>query len=150
MSDLQMKLKYFIPFLVLSAFALEICHVAVLGVTASWSSHFLKEDYGQGTFLIIRASFAILTSLVVGVLAFPLGYISRKPGSLYALMLPLLGLTLVINPWNNNFLSMIMWFYPEYLTYIVSCWIFWKLGNRFRLSREAHQSTESNYETEVA
>jgi hypothetical protein len=88
---------------------------------------FVRHEYGKGNLIIIRA-FAMLASAVIGSLALPLGYVARKRNSVYGAVLAVLGLMLVINPWNHEALPTLWACLPEYSTYILSCWGFWKLG----------------------
>lgn len=120
-----------------------LLNVALLGVTASWSFHFMKAQYGKGNIVILRA-FAILASATIGMLALPLAYVARTRSSIYGIVLAaILGLMLVINPWNHEALTMLRNGLPEYSVYVLSCWGFWRigvsLGNRKRTPTQASQ-----------
>ena len=134
----RMKLRYFIPLLLLSACVLMLLNTALLGITASWSFHFMKDEYGRGNLAITR-SFAVASAIAIGILAVPLGAFLRRPSSLWGAVLAVLGLTLVINPWNDDALAMLRFGIPEYTAYILSCWSFWKLGQTIRKRTERPQ-----------
>ncbi len=103
-------------------------NVAVLGVSASWASHMIRGQYREGNIVILH-TFAILAATTISMLVLPLAYVTRTRSSIYGIVLAVLGLTLVINPWNDEALNMLMANFPEYSTYILSCWGFWCLGN---------------------
>ncbi len=142
-----MKHRYFIPLLLVSAFLLMFLNVALLGVMASWSFRFIREEYGRGN-LIITRGFAMLAPILTAVLAMPLAIVSRKTSSLYGVLLAILGLMIVINPTNDEALPMLRTFYPEYLAYILACWLFWMLGNRLTMKKmkpqQPHGETTSD------
>jgi hypothetical protein len=122
-----MKQRYFIPLLLVSAYLLMLLNVALLGVTASWSFYFMKAQYGRGN-LVITKAFAILASATIGLLALPLAYVARTRSSIYGIVLAILGLMLLINPWNHEALTMLRNGVPEYSVYVLSCWVFWRIG----------------------
>lgn len=127
----EMKLRYFIPILMLSAFVLMLLFIALLGAMASWSFSFFKEEYGRYNLVILR-SFAVASGVAIGILALPLGALLRRPSSLWGAVLALVGLTLIVNPWNDDALAMFWMCLPEYSAYVLSCWGFWKLGQMIR------------------
>jgi ABC-type branched-subunit amino acid transport system permease subunit len=134
-----MKLRYFIPLLFVSAVILMLLNVALMGVAAYWSSYFMKAEYGKGNLIIMRA-FPVLASAVIGLLALPLAYVARTRGSIYGILLAILGLMLFINPWNQEALIMLRNGLQEYLVYVLSCWGFWRIGVLLRNRKKSQPS----------
>ena len=124
-----MKYRYFIPIFLVSAFLLMLLNTALLGAMASWSFTFMRDEYGRGNVFITRG-FGMLASILTAALALPLAVVSRKSSSLYGVALAMLGLAVVINPMNDEAMSMLRTLYPEYFAYVVACRLFWMIGNR--------------------
>lgn len=139
-----MKLKYFIPFLLLSSFVMVMLYVAWLGLVTSWTSHFMRADLGKTNLIILQAS-GLVASAVIGLLALPLGYVTRKRNVHYGFLLALLGLAQIFNPWNPDAMALFKQGLPEYLFYLISCWLFWslgvRLGNRKPISNQSACTT---------
>ena len=140
----NMKKRYFIPLFVVSAIFLIFLNTVLLGIMASWSFNFMRHEFGIGN-LIITRGLAMLASILTATLAVPLAIVSRKSNSLYGVALAIIGLMVIINPINGDVISMLRTLYPEYLTYILTCWIFWMLGNK--LTKEKWKPQQSTATT---
>ena len=144
-----MKQRYFIPILVISAFLLMSLYMALVGVMTSWSFTFMRDEYGKGNIIITRG-FAMFASILTATLAVPLAVVSRKSSSLYGVALAILGLMVVINPMNDEALSMLRILYPDYLVYVLACWLFWMLGDRIRRKKGKPQPDDGQISSESA
>jgi hypothetical protein len=130
----MMKLKYAIPLLLAGAFGLMLLNTAVLGVAASWAMLFTKHEYGYWNIVIIR-TVAMAAAFVVGSMALPLGYVADRWTRLGGVLLAVLGIAVVVNPWNGQAISILKTCLPEYAAYVVSCSLFWGMGAIIRRHR---------------
>ena len=139
-----MRLKHFIPFLLLGSFAMVLLYVAWLGLVTSWASYFMRADLGKTNLIILQAS-GLVASASVGLLALPLGYFARKRNAHYGFLLAILGLVLIFYPFNPEAMTLFRKGLFEYLLYLLSCWIFWslgvRLGNRKPFSNQSAHTT---------
>lgn len=126
-----MKYRYFIPLLMVSSFVIMLTYIAFKGLVVGWSLNFIHDHNGRGNIVIMEA-FALSAAFVAGLLALPLGYVTRKRSSLYGILLAVLGLMPIVNPWSSMPLTVLIHGLPEYAVYVLSCWLGWGLGASFR------------------
>ncbi|MBU0533285.1 MAG: hypothetical protein KJ887_00595 [Candidatus Omnitrophica bacterium] len=127
-----MKKLYFIFLLVVVSLFLIFLYVLLAGLSASISISFLNKEYGVLNLVIMRA-FAVIASVVAGfIVAFPMGYFTRKKSILYGFAMPLIGMITLFQPWKYDSLQLIIWAYLEWIALFLSCGFFWYLGQKIR------------------
>lgn len=141
-----MKNRYLIPLLLAYSQFLYLLNVLLQALATGWAFRFGMEFFGNRNALSLFQPVAICVSALTGLLALPVGYIAQKRSSLYGVALAVLGLMMIINPWNPDALSMFRKLWPEFLAYILSCWSFWHLGAKFRNRKTPNQVSESTSE----
>jgi len=130
-----MKLRYFIPFFVVSAGIMMLLHTVWLGTVTGWTFHLMRPELGKTNLVILHAS-GLIASATIGLLTMPLGYLAKRNAH-YGFLLALLGLAFVFKPWNPDGMTLFKQGLPLHFLYLASCWLFWSVGSKLGKRKSA-------------